>query len=72
MKKKEEYRYQFIDFETVETGKFRKMEDLFSGFTGLGSSSVGLSKVPVTKVVAVVFDKKLGKVKYTEIEGLKK
>ena len=60
-----EYRYQFIKFEDIETGKFRNL-----GALGLGCSASSM-KIPITEEVAVVFDKKLGIIKHTKIKRLK-
>jgi len=76
MKKKikEEYRYQFLRFETVGTGKYvvpkrKKIED--TSF-GIGSVLAGLTPAPyeIEEEVAVVFDKNTGKVKQTKIDKM--
>lgn len=71
-KQKEEYRYQFLRFQTVDTGKYLVKKNEFEG-VGLGAMLKGYSyRIPVKKEVAIVFDKKLGVVKLTDIKKLKK
>lgn len=67
MKIKEDYRYQFIGFETIETGKYTK-RSIIGGLGLLGTNGDSFLEIPITKVVGTVFDKKLGTVKHTEIE----
>lgn len=68
MKDKKEFRYQFLKWETVGTGKFRKMANILSGLGYLGGhkSSIADQKIEITKEVAVVFDKRAGKLKIVD------
>lgn len=73
MKVKEEYRYQFLRFETIETGKYlvnknRKSNNLSSGLDVL--SNLENTVRSITKEIAVIFDKKLGEVKQVDIKKL--
>lgn len=69
-KEKREYRYQFLGYEEVGTGKFVK-----SPIYGLGlplGVNLPLSEhlIEMKKKVAMVFDKVNGVVRQTEIEKL--
>lgn len=70
MKNKKEFRYQFLRWETVGTGKFRKESSILSGLIGPQYWNTKKShieqKVEIYKEVAIVFDKQTGKIKLVD------
>jgi hypothetical protein len=70
--KNKEYRYQFLGFDEIESGKFKNVPKLGLGMPLMGSipnfRQTDTMKVPIMKRIAMVFDKELGIVKQTEIK----
>jgi len=75
--KKEDYRYQFLRFETVGTKRYvvpkrdKVNPDNLEDALHTGLASLDGQPYEITKEVAVVFDKKLGVVKQVNIKELK-
>lgn len=65
MKTKKEYRYQFLKFDWIPSGKYR---DTLVGVGLLGQGLLNKRRVEIDKEVAVIFDKQTGKIKYQDYD----
>jgi hypothetical protein len=73
-KGKGEFRYQFLGYDEVGTGKYMS-SPIYSLGIALGSTimhgdTVEHNMIEIKKTVAMVFDKQTGEVKQTEIKKL--